>query len=121
MPATTIAAGSLLIVIGVVGSAVAASMVDEWWYAAIPALIGLILVVCGKVGSRGKTARIIAMHLAPIVAVVGIIGSFMPSGLNFSSPGSVAFVSSIFRLLTILVCSVFVILCVRSFVSARRS
>ena len=121
MPKITVLSGLSMILIGLVGSLVAMSMVDKWWYAAIPVLIGVLLVICGWAAPMGKAARVVSMHLAPLIALLGVVGSFMPSGLNFSQPGSVAFVSSIFRLLMILVGLAYVSLCVRSFLAARKT
>jgi hypothetical protein len=116
----SIITGILLIAVGVVGATVAASMVDEWWYAGIPAIVGLLIFICGKLAAYGRgRAKTPAMAIALLIAVVGIIGSFMPSGLNFSAPGSVAFISSIFRLLTIVIAGGFVALCTRSFFPKR--
>lgn len=118
MAKIAIVSGLLLMLIGVTGALVAMRMVDEWWYAGIPALVGLLLVLCGWAVTKGRVARAISLTLAPVVGVAGVVGSFMPSGLNFSVPGSVAFVSSVFRLLTIVVGSGFVVLWLRSIVGA---
>ena len=107
----------LLIAVGLIAAAVAFTMVDKWWYAAIPAKVGILLGGCGWLAGRWPRLH----FLAPIVAIIGIVGSFMPSGLNFSSPGSVAFVSSIFRVLTILICAVYVVLWIRGLTQKRRS
>ncbi len=117
--AATIIGGLLLVVVGVSGALVASSMVDTWWYALIPAFIGIPLVVCGFVARRMAALRTPALIIAPLIAVVGIVGSFMPSGLNFSEPGSVAFVSSIFRLVTILICGAVLLIAVRAFLRNR--
>jgi uncharacterized membrane protein len=106
--------GLLLIVIGAAGTGAAMTMVDKWWYAAIPAMVGALIAICGLASrSDGLVGRLAAI-LAVVLAVVGIVGSFMPSGLNFSTPGSVAFVSSIFRLLTITACASFIALALRA-------
>lgn len=111
--------GLLLFVIGVASTAAAITMVDKWWYAAIPALVGILIAACGFCSRANGIGGRLAAAGALILAVVGIIGSFMPSGLNFSTPGSVAFVSSIFRLLTIVVCLGFIALATRA--ASRKS
>ena len=101
----TIAAGVCLILIGCTGAGVAMTMVDAWWYAGIPAVIGLFLIAAAWATSKSR----VFTWFVPLIAIIGIVGSFMPSGLDFSNWGSVAFISSIFRLLTILVCAIVVL------------
>jgi hypothetical protein len=113
--------GTMMVVVGIAGSLVAMSMVAKWWYASIPAVIGLLLCGCGGIAQKLRKAQAITLPIALLIAVLGVVGSFMPSGLNFSAPGSVAFISSIFRLLTIAICTGFIAVSVRGSLTSRAS
>lgn len=84
--------------------------------ALIPAGIGLILFICGAVVSANPKLRKHVMHLAALVGLLGAVGGFMPlmrSNYNFEMASAVT------GLLMIILCALFVVLCIRSFVLAR--
>lgn len=86
--------------------------------ALIPAYLGGVLVLCGVVVALKPTLRKHMMHLAALVGLVGAAGGFMPlsrSGWDFSKASAVS------GLLTVVLCVTFVVLCVRSFIQARRA
>ncbi len=59
-----------------------------------------------------------AMHAAAVIGVVGVIGGFMPvmrSGFDWNKTGVKI------GLLMSLICAVFVALCVKSFIDARKA
>jgi uncharacterized membrane protein YeaQ/YmgE (transglycosylase-associated protein family) len=84
--------------------------------ALIPAAIGAILLLCGLVVSARPGLRKHVMHLAAAVGLIGALGGFMPImriKMDVSKPGTVA------GILMVVVCALFVVLCVRSFILAR--
>jgi uncharacterized membrane protein len=120
MPQTAVVFGVLLCLIGVgfYAGTGAASVT-----ALIPAFLGLPLVVAGLLARREGLRRH-AMHAAALLGTLGILGSLrgvaklpaLLTGADVARPAAV-FAQSI----TAVVCLVFVALCVRSFVSARRA
>lgn len=86
--------------------------------ALIPAYIGGALAVCGWIVMFVPKCRKHVMHLAAVIGVLGSVGGFMPmqrSGFNFQKASAVA------GALTSGICIVFVILCVKSFIDARKA
>jgi hypothetical protein len=84
--------------------------------ALIPAGFGVVLLLCGIVVEFAPKSRKHMMHLAALVALLGAVGGIMPirrNEMDFSKSGTVA------GLLMVILCAIFVILCVRSFVLAR--
>ncbi len=119
MPRIAIVFGSLLVLVGVgfyIGTG-AASVT-----ALIPAFIGLPLALLGGLATRENLRRH-AMHGAAALGLLGFLGSArglvqlpaLLAGEPLARPAAVAGQS-----LTAVLCLVFVILCVRSFVAARR-
>ncbi|MGO1537057.1 MAG: hypothetical protein ACTHWM_09130 [Yaniella sp.] len=71
MPRTTMAIGSLLIIMGIIAY-VATAFAS--WTALIPAILGLTIVICGLVALvRPKVGLILAL----VVSVLGILGTSM--------------------------------------------
>jgi hypothetical protein len=91
--------------------------------ALIPAAFGIILLLCGVL-ARDPAKRKLMMHIAAAVGVLGFLGSVrglmvfgrMLAGETVPRP-SAATAQAIMAILTLS----FTILCVRSFVNARRS
>ena len=84
--------------------------------ALIPAAFGAVLLVCGLVVEFAPKLRKHVMHLAALVGLLGAVGGVMPlqrNKMDFSKSGTVA------GLLMIILCALFVVLCIRSFVLAR--
>ena len=117
----TVATGVLLIAIGLFGYFGSASE-NPSPTALIPAGFGLVLVVLGIVAHRAA-ARMHAMHGA---AAVGLIGFVLAGGRAFMKLGSLVSDDVTVRrpvamtALMSLVCLVYVLLCIGSFVAARR-
>lgn len=114
--------GILLILVGVVGY-VAGNYVSIT--ALIPAFIGIIIALMGLIGQSKESLRMHVMHVAVLVGLLGLIGTcvrWIPALMNYASNGTVknsaAFIS---QTLTALLCLAFVILCVKSFIDARRN
>ena len=87
--------------------------------ALIPAGIGALLVLCAVVVIFKEPLRKHMMHLAAMLGVIGFLGGFMPimrAGTfdwNKSSVKNGVYLS--------VVCLVFVIMCVKSFIDARKA
>lgn len=120
MARATIGFGVALIALGVVGY-VGTEAVSIT--ALIPAVFGAVLVVLGWV-ALNERSRKHAMHLAAAVALVGFVGAApglmglwnVMAGAEVQRPAAVLSQSVMAILM-----AVFVGLCVRSFVEARRS
>jgi len=87
--------------------------------ALIPAAFGVVLAVLGRVAFR-ESARKHAMHAASVVGLLGVVGALarpVKAALGGEFAMSAAAVS---QLLMALLCAVFLGLCVKSFVDARR-
>ncbi len=86
--------------------------------ALIPAYLGSVLILCGLVAFAKPTLRKHAMHFAAMIGLLGFIGGFMPlsrTDFNFSKASAVS--GALLSGLSLL----FVILCVRSFIAARKA
>ena len=114
MAATTIVIGVLLVLLGVIPYGMSGAKT-----ALIPAYVGALLVVLGFV-ARSPAARKHAMHVAVIVGLLGFLAAalrLISSLAKGQTPAPLAAFSLIgMALLT----GVFVVLCVRSFINARR-
>jgi hypothetical protein len=84
--------------------------------ALIPAGFGAVLLLCGLIVTYAPKTRKHVMHLAAVVGVLGAVGGVMPltrNNMDMSKSGTVA------GLLMVILCGLFVILCIRSFVLIR--
>jgi hypothetical protein len=81
-----------------------------------------VILVCGLVAIK-PALRKHAMHLAAVVGVLGFLSGFMPliRQLMKGSPLNVTAPSALVGLFMSAVCFAFVVLCVKSFVDARRA
>ena len=84
--------------------------------ALIPAGIGAILLVCGLLVSAKPYLRKGVMHLAAAVGLIGALGGFMPIVLR---KGDFELSSVKSGILMVILCGLFVAMCIRSFVLAR--
>jgi hypothetical protein len=112
MPAITVAVGVLLVIQGV-GFYVAtgASSIT----ALIPTFVGLPILLLGLLGLK-ESARKHAMHLSAVLALIGLlaaVGRLASAGVSLSPSG-------ISVLILALLTGVFLALCIKSFVDARR-
>jgi prepilin signal peptidase PulO-like enzyme (type II secretory pathway) len=117
MAKITIVFGVLLVALGIVGF-----LPHRAGTALIPAVVGVILLVAGAVAQARPNLRMHVMHVAVLVALLGCLaaigrivmsiskGTFGENKLAAASLGGMA-------LLTF----VFVLLCVKSFIDARRA
>jgi hypothetical protein len=89
----------------------------------IPTGLGVLLVILGGLAYR-QGMRKHAMHTAAMVGVFGVLGGgykAVPGLVTYLSEGQVKSVPALVgQSLTMLICLIFVILCVNSFIQARR-
>jgi hypothetical protein len=121
LPATTIFFGVLLIILGVGGYFVTGR---HSLTAMIPAIPGLLFIILGAL-ARDARYRKHTMHAAAALALVGFL-AMIPGGLvalarwaGGTAPAKPAAVVS--RCIMAGLMLVFLVLCVRSFISARRA
>lgn len=118
MPKLTVVFGSIFIVLGV-GGYFATDRVSMT--ALIPAFFGVAFVMAGYV-ARKENLHKHMMHVAVLLGVLGLIGSFtgliklftLLGGGEVARPAAVVSQS-----IMAVLCLIFVIMCVRSFIAAR--
>ena len=119
MPATTIALGVTLIVLGLTGYVLTDAVSLT---ALIPAAFGLLFVLAGLI-ARNDRMRMHAMHAAVVLALLGFLGSVrgllrIGDVFHATSARPAAIVAqSIMAVLTV----GYIVIAVRSFVQARRA
>ena len=119
MPMVTIVLGIVLVLLGV-GGYVGTDMVSPT--ALIPAGFGLIFLIAGVLALNERRLKH-AMHGAAVFGVLGFFGSVpgfikvvkSMGGRELERPAA-AYLQSAMAVL----CGVFVVLCIRSFIAARR-
>jgi hypothetical protein len=125
--------GVLVALVGVAGY-----IATHFWHALIPVVLGVLLILLGLVANTEDVKRrMVAMHIAVTVGLLGFLGTI---------PGLIAMVGfvigthqetanerievgtlSVHKLAaevqsaTSILCLIFVLLCVRSFIAARRA
>jgi hypothetical protein len=115
VPPISITFGVLLSVLGVVLVALTGAPT-----ALIPAGFGVVLIALG-VAARKPKARMHAMHGAALVALIGFL---MPAWRAISALArgeEIGRPSVIGMLIMAALCAVFLVLCINSFIAARRA
>jgi hypothetical protein len=119
---TTILFGVLMVLLGVVGYFATGR---QSWTALIPAIAGAVFVLLGAAAARNARYRMHAMHVAALLALVGLI-AMIPQGviplvqwLSGTNPARPAAIISRCILAALLL--IFLVMCVKSFVDARRA
>ena len=117
----TLICGALLVLIGIVGYGTS-EVQPPPVTALIPAFFGVGLILCGALAFHDKMRKHV-MHLAAMIGLLGAIGGFMPLIRQIKNSGSFdpTKKSAISGELMILVCVVFVGMCVNSFIQARKA
>ena len=111
-PKTAIAIGTLLFIQGI-GFYIGTD--SRSVTALIPAFVGLPILLMGLLAFK-ESARMHAMHVAAALGVLGLlaaIGRIATAGLSLSAAG-------ISLMIMVLLTGSFVLVCVKSFVDARR-
>jgi len=120
MPNVSVAFGAILIAVGAITFLVTGAAAPT---ALIPAGFGLILLALGMI-ARNPPRRKMAMHIAAAVGLFGFLGGAtgIPKMIRHLSGDVIQRpVAAAEQTIMSLVCLLFVALCVRSFVNARRS
>ncbi len=91
--------------------------------ALIPAFVGVILLLCGLV-ALNEGLRKHAMHFAVVIGLLGFLAGAGRGAMGLakmvSADSSLNYRSMTFVWLMALLCGLFVILCVNSFIAARK-
>jgi hypothetical protein len=103
--------GIALVAIGVIGYAITGWASPT---ALIPAALGLLIGGAGLMADRKPNLRRHLMHGAMAVALFGVLGSLRGFGMLPS-------VAGIAMVATVIVCGIFLVVGVRSFIEARKS
>ncbi len=112
--------GGLLIALSAV-----AYVETHFWHAAIPGVFGLLLLVFGVLANTDDAKkRMVFMHIAVTVGLLGFLGT-IPGiiGVIQMAAGHVVARPDAAKVQAVMgaICFVFVTLCVRSFIAARRA
>ena len=119
MPSTSIISGALLILIGIIGYVFSIVDGNASLTALIPAAFGLLLVIFGFLAKSNENLRKHLMHAAVLVALLGFL---IPAGRLLSQMSNIKVSLAVLSQVAMsLICLVFVILSVKSFVDARRN
>ena len=111
MPRLTIGLGAVLIVLGIIAYIVTAMASVT---ALIPSFLGVVVLACGLIGLRSPK---IGIHIALVVALVGIAGTARNVFSEDLLDGRPA---AIFSAITMALLVIYIITGVRSFIAARR-
>lgn len=118
MPKTAIWSGRILVLVGIIGYAYGLYIGVASWTALIPAIVGVILMVLGYMASSSEAKR---MHLMHAAVVVGLLGFVAAAGRLFMKIREFTVsAASLSQIAMAAICLVFVLLAVRSFITARR-
>lgn len=88
--------------------------------ALIPSLFGLGLIVCGVI-ARNEKARMHAMHFAALLGLVGLVMPLVMVVRKVAAGEPFNPISNGGQLVMAALCGVFLVMCVKSFIDARRA
>jgi len=119
MTSISIICGVLLILIGLIGYVYGMSAGAASPTAFIPAAFGLLIAILGAIAAAKPDLR---KHLMHVAVLLGLIGFLIPAIRLLMKIGQLTMSAAVVSQLAMaLVCLVFVILAVRSFIAARRT
>jgi drug/metabolite transporter (DMT)-like permease len=119
MPSTSIACGTLLVLIGILGYINGVMTNHASVTALIPAFFGIVLILLGVFARMREGLRKHLMHAAVIVALLGFLAT---AGRLVSKMSELTYSAAVVSQVSMaLVCLLFVILAVKSFIDARRN
>ena len=119
MPTHAIWIGRLLVAVGIIGYGYGMFTGNASLTALIPAVFGIVLMLLGHLSHAKEALRKHLMHFAALFALLGFL---LPGWRLVSKAGELTLSAAVASQLAMaLLCLVFVILAVRSFVAARRT
>ena len=119
MPNYAIWFGRLLVLVGVIGYGYGMFNGNASLTALIPAVFGVLLMLLGHVSVAREPLR---KHLMHVAMLIGLLGFLLPAGRLIPRIGELTFSAALVSQLAMaVICLIFVILGVRSFIAARRS
>lgn len=118
MTITGIYCGIVLILIGVAGYVYGMSSGQASPTALIPAAFGILIAIFSAIGRAKENLR---MHMMHVAVLIGLIGLIIPAYRLLSNVGNLSLTAAVVsQLAMVIVCLIFVILCVQSFLNARK-
>jgi hypothetical protein len=118
MPLVSNLCGALLIILGIVGYIHGQSTGHASPTALIPAAFGILFVIFGVVSQMKEGLRKHLMHAAAVLALIGLVAV---GGRLLSRLGDLtASVAVLSQVAMAVICLIFLVLAVRSFIGARR-
>lgn len=119
MPSTSIVFGILLILIGVIGYVYGMAAGHASPTALIPAAFGIALLLLGVFSRMREYLR---KHLMHVAVLIGLIGFIITAGRLISKIGDLSMSAAVLSQLAMaIVCLVYVVLSIKSFIDARRN
>lgn len=116
MPTMAIVFGIILILQGLVTLPLADKFSPTIF---IPSIFGALLFICGMIG-RKADLRKHAMHAAAMVSLLGAAGG-LGMGISKIAAGKEIHLAIASQLIMGVLCLIFLVLCIRSFIAARRA
>lgn len=91
---------------------------DKHWTALIPAIIGALFILCAWIATKGEKARMHAMHVVALLCLASAGATF--KGVTGILGGSTSG-PTMGRLITFVLCVLLLVLCINSFIQARKA
>ena len=86
--------------------------------ALIPAFIGAAMLICALIAMKGENARKHAMHVVAVLSLLGVGGTVGGVAALFGGSTSLP---TLGRSVTFVLCLLLLVLCINSFVQARKA
>ena len=115
--------GFLLIALGVVAF-LTSNAIPKPVTALIPAIVGVILVLLSAIARKSPSVNKHAMHVAALLTLIGAAGGLgmgIPNIIKYAQGNEAAALKALTQGGMGILCLVFLVLCVRSFIAARKS
>lgn len=118
MPPLAIGFGALLTIVGIAFYFASAHHAPT---SLIPVGFGVLLLILGVIGRRGDKARKHSMHLAAVVSLIGTVGGFFMAWKPPAEGKPKSQLAVTEQVILGALCAIFLILCIKSFIDARRN